>query len=153
MTATQHFENLLYNHELGKVGVEGVDPKQYKPPNLFKTTFFDEILDRELPPEKWIVDGIIPETGLHLLMGAGKIGKSWFVLQCAQAIALGGSVLGKVPVEKNKVLYLSLEERWQLLLRRAKMLDFTKTGNNLIVIEDINPKETPDVLKTLDFTL
>ncbi|MCL1814891.1 MAG: AAA family ATPase [Treponema sp.] len=148
-----YFEELAYSHELQRVGAEGVDPKKYKPPKLFKTTFFDEILDRELPPEKWIVDGFIPETGLHLLMGAGKIGKSWFTLQCAQGIALGGSVMGKIPVEKKRVLYISLEERWKLLLKRAKILDFTKTGNNIIVIEDIDRKETPNVINSLDFML
>jgi len=148
-----YFQELAYNHELQKVGVEGTAPKKYKSPQLFKATFFDEILDRELPPERWIVEGFIPETGLHLLMGAGKIGKSWFTLQCAQGIALGGSVMGKIPVERKRVLYISLEEKWKLLLKRAKLLDFTKTGNNIIVVEDIDRKETPSVIDSLGFML
>lgn len=148
-----YFKELAINHELQKVGSEGIDPKKYKPPNLFKATFFDEILDRELPPEKWIVENFIPEVGLHLLMGAGKIGKSWLTLQISQGIATGGTVLGKIPVAKKRILYISLEERWKLLLKRAKILDFTKTGNNIIVIEDIDKTQTPNVINSLDFML
>ena len=79
-----------------------------KLPKLFDVTFFDEILDDEISSEKWLVDGIIPETGLHLFIGTEKIGKSWFILQCAQGIATGGLVFGKIPVNKNKVLFISL---------------------------------------------
>jgi hypothetical protein len=56
-------------------------------------------------------------------------------------------------VAKKRVLYISLEEKWKLLLKRAKILDFTKTGNNIIVIEDIDRKQTPNVINTLDFML
>ncbi|MDR0474738.1 MAG: AAA family ATPase, partial [Treponema sp.] len=95
------------------------------------------------------VDGIIPEIGLHLLVAAEKVGKSWFTLQCAQGIATGESVFGKIPVNKNKVLFISLEESCHLLLMRAKSLNFPKSGNNLKVVDDIDHYEfrnPPDVL-------
>ena len=117
---------------------------------LFNVTSFDEILDWELQPEKWLIDGFIPETGLHLLMGAGKVGKSWFAFQCAQGVASGGFVLGKIPVKKSKVLYISLDDSWQVLLQRAKTLNFTKTGNNILVIEEIDRRVNHDVLYSLD---
>ena len=116
----------------------------------FNVTFFDEILDMEIPSEKWLVDGIIPETGLHLFVGAEKIGKSWFTLQCAQGLATGGSLFGKIPVSKNKVLFISLEESLQLLLKRANFLNFPKTGNNLMVVDEINHHEFYDTVYTLD---
>jgi hypothetical protein len=126
------------------------EERKKKLPKLYNVTFFDEILDRELPPEKWLIDGIIPEMGLHLLLGAGKVGKSWFAFQCAQAIATGGMVFNRIPVNKNKVLYINLAESWQLLLKRAKILGFSKTGNNLMLIEDINNRRHSNSVYTLE---
>jgi hypothetical protein len=78
-------------------GSQGV-AMESNPSKGFNVTFFDDILDMELSSEKWLVDGIIPDTGLHLFIGAEKIGKAWFILQCAQGIATGGSVFSKIPV-------------------------------------------------------
>jgi len=119
-------------------------------PNLFNVTSFDDILDRELSSEKWIVNGIIPETGLYLLMGAEKTGKSLFTLQCAYGIATGEPVFGKIPVTKNKVLFISLEESCQLLQKRAKLLNFSKPGNNLMVVHEINHHQFYNTVETLD---
>ena len=44
------------------------------------------------------------------MCGKAKIWKSWKVLNIAIAVAGGGHVLGKIPVEPAPVLYLSLED-------------------------------------------
>ena len=44
----------------------------------------------------------------------------------------------------------TLEERKQLLLKRAKYLNFSKTGNNLLVVDEINHREFFDTVYTLD---
>jgi len=48
------------------------------------------------PPLRYAVPGIIPE-GSTLLVGAPKIGKSWLVLSCALAKAIGGRGPRAVP--------------------------------------------------------
>jgi len=161
MNANEYFEDLSVKHEMEDPGsnyfndcsvdlAKKNDERKEKLPKLFHDTSFDEILDMELSSEKWLVDGIIPETGLHLFVGAEKIGKSWFTLQCAQGIATGGSVFGKIPVNQNKVLFFSLEESRQLLQKRAKFLNFSKSGGNLMVVDKINHREFYNTVDVLD---
>ena len=61
-----------------------------------------ELLARELPPVRWAIPDILPE-GLTLLAGKPKLGKSWFALSVALAIAAGGVALGKQPVTQGEV--------------------------------------------------
>ena len=73
------------------------------------------------PPLTYHVPGIIPE-GSVLLVGPPKIGKSWFVLSAALAIASGGRALGIVPVQQRPVLYLALEDGDRRLQDRCRTL-------------------------------
>jgi len=68
----------------------------------------DFILRNEWPEPVWIIPGIIP-AGLTVLGGAPKLGKSWFALQMAQAVAAGGFTLGR-RIPQGAVLYLALED-------------------------------------------
>lgn len=68
----------------------------------------DFILKNDWPEPQWIIPGVIP-TGFTLVGGAPKLGKSWFALQIAQAVAAGGYTFGK-KIEKGNVLYLALED-------------------------------------------
>ena len=69
------------------------------------------------PPIKWAVDGFLPE-GLSILAGGPKVGKSILALHLAVGVAIGGCVLGKIPVQKGRVLYLALEDTLRRLQDR-----------------------------------
>jgi len=69
----------------------------------------NDLLRKELPPVKWTIEVILP-TGLSLLGGSPKIGKSILSLHFSLAAALGGMALGKIPVERGSALYLALED-------------------------------------------
>ena len=69
----------------------------------------DELLAETFPEPRWAVPGVLCE-GLNLLAGAPKVGKSWFALDVAVAVALGGEALGRFSVEPGDVLYLALED-------------------------------------------
>lgn len=78
-----------------------------------------ELLAAQFPDPKWAVPGLVP-SGLTLLAGRPKLGKSWLALQFAVAVATGGTALGR-DVQAGKVLYLALEDgpkRLQGRLRR-----------------------------------
>src|SRR5215831_18700273 len=79
------------------------------------------LIDETFQPLKWAVPGLIPE-GCILFAGRPKLGKSWFVLQLALAVASGGRAFGSVPPEKSDVLYLALEDTKRRLQSRAKLL-------------------------------
>lgn len=95
---------------------------QAKPTPPLEIYGADDLMRLDLPAMKWAVDGLIPE-GATILAGRPKIGKSWLVLNTALAIALGGVVLGRTPVQPGRVLYLALEDGKRRLQRRiAKLL-------------------------------
>lgn len=76
-----------------------------------------DLANMSFPPIRWVVPSYIPE-GLTLFAGAPKIGKSWFCLDIALAVALGGTALDKVECELGAVLYAALEDNPRRLQRR-----------------------------------
>ena len=88
----------------------------------FEMRTMGALLRKEFPPVRWVVPGVMSE-GLNLLAGAPKQGKSMLALNLALTIAGGGLALGGVQVERQDVLYLSLEDRQRRVKGRAlKML-------------------------------
>jgi len=79
-----------------------------------------ELLEKEFPPQKWIIPGLIG-AGLIMIAGAPKIGKSWLVLQLAIAAASGGLFLGAW-ASPTGTLYISLEDTERRLQSRMKIL-------------------------------
>lgn len=78
----------------------------------------NDILTRTLTEPVWAVPGLIP-TGLSMLAGRPKVGKSWLSMQFALAVATGGAALGQ-HVEVGRVLYLALEDSERRLQQRMK---------------------------------
>jgi hypothetical protein len=72
------------------------------------------------PPLVYAVPGLIPE-GSVLLVGAPKIGKSWFVLAVGLAASDGGKALG-IDIPKRPVLYAALEDGDRRLQERCRRL-------------------------------
>ena len=70
-----------------------------------------------LPPIKWAVEGFLP-SGLTILGGGPKVGKSILALHLAIGVAIGGCVLGAINVEQGDVLYLALEDNQRRLQER-----------------------------------
>jgi hypothetical protein len=79
------------------------------------------LYEQVFPPLTYAVPGVIPE-GFTLLVGPPKIGKSWFVLACALAVASGGRALGSLSVDPRPVLYLALEDGHRRLQDRCRTL-------------------------------
>jgi hypothetical protein len=75
----------------------------------------------DFPEPRFAVPGIVAE-GLNLLAGAPKLGKSWFALNVASAVAYGGIALDAVSVERGEVLYLALEDPPRRLQSRLRLV-------------------------------
>jgi hypothetical protein len=73
------------------------------------------------PPPKWAVPGLISE-GMNLLVGAPKIGKSWFSLGLATSVSSGRPALGCIRVDRGPVLYLALEDPARRLQERLQVM-------------------------------
>lgn len=70
----------------------------------------------------WVVDGMLP-TGLSVLAGASKIGKSFLALDIAYGVAAGAPVLGSMVTEPGDTLYLALEDTSTRLTSRLGGLE------------------------------
>lgn len=80
-----------------------------------------DLQHEQLPEIRWAIDPILPE-GVTILGGKPKLGKSWLALTLQVAIAEGGAALGKYPVERGEVLYISLEDNKKRLQKRTNTL-------------------------------
>jgi DNA-binding Lrp family transcriptional regulator len=72
-------------------------------------------------PLKYPVPGIFVE-GLTVLAGKPKIGKSWFLLHAAIAVARGGFTLGNLHCIEGDVLYCALEDNARCMQSRMTKL-------------------------------
>lgn len=76
----------------------------------------EEILDMQFALKPDVVKGLIP-SGLTLLAGSSKCGKSIMSLQLACSVAKGEPFLG-FPTSQCGVLYLALEDTYRRIQRR-----------------------------------
>ncbi len=79
--------------------------------------FFCDLKREDIKPTEFIVDRIL-FTGLTLFCGSSKIGKSWFALELALAVASGEDFLG-FKTKKSSVFYYALEDTQRRLLERT----------------------------------
>ena len=75
-----------------------------------------ELVQMQLKPRTYLVENLLGQ-GLYLLVGPGKIGKSWMVLYMADRISKGKPVWG-MPSRQCEVLYVSLEDTLERLQSR-----------------------------------
>ncbi|MCT4592870.1 MAG: helicase RepA family protein [Anaeromicrobium sp.] len=85
-----------------------------------------QLMEMELKQPRSIIDKIMP-SGLHILAGSPKIGKSWLVLWLCQSIATGEDVWG-FQTNKGTVLYLCLEDRLPRIKNR--LMSITESGSD-----------------------
>lgn len=82
----------------------------------------DELMAKDLPPISWLVDGIIPESGMTIMAAQPASFKTWFALQMAISIASGSKFLERFGVKQAPVLILDGESGERLLKNRMEVL-------------------------------
>lgn len=90
-----------------------------------ETISLGKLREIEFPPNKWIVDGLIPQNGITCISGKPKVGKSLFSLSLAGSIASGTLFLDKFEVETGGVLVISKEDPLRLIKERTSTSFFT----------------------------
>ncbi len=83
---------------------------------------FQQLVNSEVQPLDWIVNGLFA-TGLSLLAGPPKTGKSWLCLELALKTANGEPLFDfyEIPQKRN-VLYFALEDSESRLQERIKSI-------------------------------
>ena len=87
-----------------------------------KTVSLDEVMGTEYPDTPMIVPGILP-TGLVLMAGEPKAGKSYAMMNLAIAAATGGCVWSAKYVEQaTNVLYVAYESDYNEIKERTNQI-------------------------------
>lgn len=126
-------------------------------PRLLTSHTFADLMERELPPIRWIVPEMIPE-GMTILAGKQKTGKSWMLLELGLAVSSGGIFLNNIQVDQRDVLYLALEDNERRLKDRFSLLSrapgaAVPTGFHYVVGADKWPRFDVAGLSHLHFWL
>lgn len=97
-----------------------------------------ELCDLDLPPTQWILKNIIP-TGLTVLAGGAKVGKSFFCWNLAMALAKGSTAFNSIAIEQHQnLLYLALEDPPKLIQGRLNLISYDNDmPKNLHIINNV----------------
>ena len=74
------------------------------------------LMENPFPARRWVVEGLVP-TGLTMLVGDPKIGKSWTCLMMGIAVS-EGEPFWDMPTTRGQVLYLCLEDTYLRIQER-----------------------------------
>jgi hypothetical protein len=92
-----------------------------------------DLLETPCPEQEWFVEGLV-STGLYVLAGAPKSGKSWLSLWMGNCIACGLPVW-KFRTRRVGVLYLALEDTIERVQRRLWAITDTSSDAFQIVTQ------------------
>lgn len=114
----------------------------------------EELLNADFPPREMLLAPWLPEKGLTMVYAERGIGKTWFGLNVAYAVASGGSFLHWQAPEPRRVVYLdgempavSLQERYAAIVEKSpcqahpdyfKLIAADLQGNGLPDLADPN---------------
>jgi hypothetical protein len=78
-------------------------------------------MERELPPVRYVVEGLIPE-GVTLIGGKAKKGKTALLMHVGCSVAGGNVTLGSISTEQVEVLYMALEDNERRFQKRMRLM-------------------------------
>ncbi len=86
-------------------------------------TSMREILERDLPPRRFLLDPLMPEQSIILVAAGAGTGKTFFAMEIAFAVATGNTFLDWAVPEPAGVLYVDGELPLILLQERLQLLE------------------------------
>ena len=134
---TAKFNDEFFDYEENSANIDQIIQRM-NDPGFMPVVSMEDIYGMVFSPKEWIIKGIL-RSGLYILAGAPKVGKSFLVGQIAYHISTGRPLWG-YPVHRSPVLYMALEDDHQRLQERmfrmfgvesTKDLYFTISAKNL----------------------
>jgi putative DNA primase/helicase len=109
-----------------------------------------ELFAIELPPRELIFGPWLASQGLAMIYAQRGIGKTYFALNVAYAIATGGQYLGWTAPERRRVLYVDGEMPAVTMQERARAIAGTNTPEDIdsyfkLVTPDLQDDALPDL--------
>lgn len=79
-------------------------------PEEFELESGSQLMERDISPEEWLIDRVLPTDGFTFIVGAEATGKSFYTLTLAHSVATGKPWLDKFPVNKTtNILFIDKE--------------------------------------------
>ena len=134
---TAKFNDEFSDYEENSANIDQIIQRM-NDPSFMPVVSMEDIYGMVFSPKEWIIKGIL-RSGLYILAGAPKVGKSFLVGQIAYHVSTGRPLWG-YPVHRSPVLYMALEDDHQRLQERmfrmfgvesTKDLYFTISAKNL----------------------
>ena len=131
------FNGEFFDYEENSANIDQIIQRM-NDPGFMPVVSMEDIYGMVFSPKEWIIKGIL-RSGLYILAGAPKVGKSFLVGQIAYHVSTGRPLWG-YPVHRSPVLYMALEDDHQRLQERmfrmfgvesTKDLYFTISAKNL----------------------
>ncbi len=88
----------------------------------------DDLMAKNLKPLEYLIDGFLTTSGVYLLAGASKMGKSWLSIDMSIAISNGITFFNK-HTQGTPTLYIDLESSERSL--KSRLDSMFKNGTNL----------------------
>mgnify|MGYP003397164930 FL=1 len=109
-------------------------------PSFMPVVSMEDIYGMVFSPKEWIIKGIL-RSGLYILAGAPKVGKSFLVGQISYHVSTGRPLWG-YPVHRSPVLYMALEDDHHRLQERMfRMFGLESTKDLYFSISAKNLRE------------
>lgn len=113
--STAKFNDEFSDYEENSANIDQIIQRM-NDPGFMPVVSMEDIYGMVFSPKEWIIKGIL-RSGLYILAGAPKVGKSFLVGQIAYHVSTGRSLWG-YPVHRSPVLYMALEDDHQRLQER-----------------------------------
>ena len=112
---TAKFNDEFSDYEENSANIDQII-QRINDPSFMPVVSMEDIYGMVFSPKEWIIKGIL-RSGLYILAGAPKVGKSFLVGQIAYHVSTGRPLWG-YPVHRSPVLYMALEDDHQRLQER-----------------------------------
>jgi hypothetical protein len=109
---------------------------EYIPPLVLSKRASD-FAAQDIDPQSWLVEGVWPDEGIGVVFGQPEVFKSFFVLDMAFAVALGGVFLGQFDVPRaRRVMVIQMESSAKAFQDRLNKIGarFGGVPDNLYVV-------------------
>lgn len=92
-----------------------------KSPELH-TRSLSELFSRPFPDCPWLIENLLPQSGVMGIAGEQGTGKTWLILELAKAVARGQTFLDRFATHQGTVLIIDEENGERRLHRRLRQL-------------------------------
>jgi len=97
-----------------------------KTKNNFEAISFKDLMEKDLGEIQWLVERLVPQSGITIISGKPKSMKTWVLLEIALKSAAGEKVFGEFPTKKTGILIIDEENGERLLKERLEMMSDEK---------------------------